>query len=198
MTNERKQHARGRPGLSRREVLVGAAAAVIAAGTGSVAAASPGQRARHERTMANGAPVLRYMAAAAVLGDGRVLITGGYDRPFDGGSGPTALASAVVYDPVTGQYRSVTPMRVPRARHAAVPLQDGRVAVLGGIGIVPTASVEVYDPDSDSWHVSTPLAQPRYDHVAVTDGTTVFVFGGSAQGMLASAESVTPGSTRGF
>lgn len=193
MHNKNKENARGRPGLSRREVLIGAAATAIVAAAKTAGAKAPVQRAA--RATANQAPVVRYMAAAAVLGDGRILITGGYDRPIGPGDTPNALASTVIYDPSTGKYTNGAPLLVPRARHAAVALRDGRIAVLGGIGQVPTASVEVYDPGTGTWSVSAPLAQPRYDHVAVYDGNTVFVFGGSAQGMLSSAEAVYPGST---
>jgi N-acetylneuraminic acid mutarotase len=138
------------------------------------------------------------MAAAAALGDGRVLITGGYDQPWTGGAAPRALSSVVVYNPSNGEYANAAPMRFPRARHAAVQLQDGRVAVIGGISASPTASIEVYDPSTDSWSVSQPLTQPRYDHVAVSDGNSVFVFGGSGQSMLASIETVYPGGVTDF
>jgi hypothetical protein len=83
-------------------------------------------------------------------------------------------------------------MQLPRARHAAVALKDGRVAVIGGISNGPTASVEVYDPGTDSWTFSKPLAQPRYDHTVASQGDTVYVIGGSAQSMLDGVEAVFP------
>lgn len=184
-------------GLSRREVLVGAAAAALAASVTTASAKTQRAAMRAQTRQAN-APVLRYMAAAAVLGDGRVLITGGYDQPVTGRNMPNALSSVVVYDPASGEYASAAPMRVARARHAAVQLRDGRVAVIGGVGTNPTASVEIYDPGSDTWTVSSPLAQPRYDHVAVYDGNSVLVFGGSGQSMLASVETVYPGGVTDF
>jgi hypothetical protein len=174
-------------------VLVGAAAAAVAASAKAVAAAPALQRYGSAKTPETSAPVRRYMAASAVLGDGRILIAGGYDRPWTGGDSPLALSSAVIFDPRSGTYSNAAPMLVPRARHAAVALRDGRVAVLGGIGLAPTASVEVYDPSTDTWQVSAPLAQPRYDHTAAYDGNAVYVIGGSAQAMLSSVEAVYPG-----
>jgi N-acetylneuraminic acid mutarotase len=186
-----------RKGLSRREVLAGAAAAALAA---SVQAAGGRKQRAAPRTppKQSAAPVLRYMAAAASLGDGRILITGGYDRPFTARTSPNALSSVVAYNPTTGEYANAAPMLVARARHSAVTLRDGRVAVIGGVGKNPTASIEVYDPSTDSWTVSSPLSQPRYDHVAVYDGNTVLVFGGSGQSMLSSVESVYPGGAIDF
>ncbi len=198
-TPEMKPRGPDRPALSRREVLAGAAAAALVVGTKSVSAMPAFQRfGAQAKTAATKAPVMRYMAAAATLGDGRILITGGYDRPWTDESTPTALQSAVIFDTRTGEYAVAASMRVPRARHAAVTLVDGRVAVLGGIGINPTASVEIYDPGTDTWTVSTPLAQPRYDHAAVSDGNGVYVFGGSAQSMLSSTEVVYPGGAARF
>ena len=193
-TPEKKPRGPDRPGLSRREVLIGAAATAVAVSARSIAAAPRDQHATARTT----APLKRYMAAAAMLGDGRILITGGYDTPWIGKQEPRAMSSAVIFDPHTGEYTVAAQMRVPRARHAAIALRDGRVAVLGGVGLSPTASVEVYDPASNTWQVSAPLAQPRYDHVAVYDGNTVYVLGGSAQSMLASVEAVYPGATTAF
>jgi hypothetical protein len=184
--------------LSRREVLVGAAAAALVAGAKSVVA-SPGQRRiAGQAGSRSQMPVIRYMAASAVLGDGRILITGGYDRPWGRNETVQPMSSAVIYDPHTGEYTTTTPMSVPRARHACVALRDGRVAVIGGMGTAPTASVEVYDPGTGKWTTSTPLSQPRYDHTAAYDGHAVYVFGGSAQSMLTGAETVYPGGTTEF
>lgn len=132
------------------------------------------------------------MAAAAVLGDGRILVTGGYGRPFTAKDSPAPLNSAAIYNPSTGEFTVAAPMQLPRARHAAIALKDGRVAVIGGVSFEPTASIEVYDPGSDTWTYSMPLAQPRYDHAVASDGDTVFVIGGSSQSMLTSVEAVYP------
>src|ERR1700688_1842105 len=66
-------------------------------------------------------------ASAALLQDGRILITGG--DPGDG-SGPQASADIVKTD---GTITAAPPMNNPRSQHASVALQDGRVLVAGGL-----------------------------------------------------------------
>ena len=198
-TPERKVREHEGGAISRREVLVGAAGAALIAGAASVVAMPlPKQLSGTQRTVATRAPIRRYMAAAAVLGDGRVLVTGGYDRPWSGGKAPPALNSVIVYNPLSDTSSVAAPMRVPRARHAAVALRDGRVAVLGGVGLNATASIEVYDPWTNSWRLAGSLAQPRYDHSAVYDGNTIYVIGGSGLTMLSGVEAVHPGGTAWF
>lgn len=136
--------------------------------------------------------VRRYMAASAILGDGRILIAGGYDRPWTSETTPTPLRSVVIYDPSSGTSFAAAPLSVPRARHAAVSLGDGRVAVIGGMGLTATASVEVYDPVANAWRFAKPLSQPRYDHSAVSDGSSITVLGGSGQSMISSIEVLDP------
>lgn len=191
--HDKKPRAPDATVLSRRDVIRGAAAAALIGTTGTAALAA-GQRLGQTRTRRRPqTALLRYMSAAAPLGDGRILVTGGYDRPFGEKETPQALSSALIFDPNTGAFQPVAPMRVARARHAAIALKDGRVAVIGGLSMGPTASVEVYDPGTDAWTVSQPLAQPRYDHAAAYDGDTVFVIGGSSLGMLSGVEAVYPG-----
>ena len=175
--------------LSRRALLMGASATAL------VVAASPARAApqRGARTDSDGIPPgempsRRYMAAAAALGDGRLLITGGYDRPWRQSKGPAALSSTMIFDPNSGQWVGAAPMGVPRARHVAISLPDGRVAVLGGVSTRPTASVEIYDPRTDRWEMGEPLDQPRYDHTAVSNGQDVYVLGGSSQSMVSAVE----------
>jgi hypothetical protein len=179
--------------LSRRDVIRGAAAAALVGATGAASLVRAENFAARRRQDGPQSSLLRYMSGAAVLGDGKILITGGYDRPLSGTDVVRPLSSAVVFDPQTGKFWPVAPMQVPRARHAAVALKDGRVAVIGGIALQPTASIEVYDPGTDSWSHSQPLAQPRYDHVAAYDGDTVYVIGGSSLRMLTGVEAVRPG-----
>lgn len=175
--------------LSRRQMLAGAAVAVIASRIPSAVASTTVSRGqRSARSMPTETPIVRYMAASAVLADGRVLVVGGYDRPWTSGAPATPLASAVIYDPGSGTWSSVGSLKVPRARHAAVTLSDGRVVVLGGVHTRPTASVEVFDPATGKWTSGGEMALPRYDHMAETDGYSIFVMGGSAQGMMSGVE----------
>lgn len=173
--------------LSRRQLLVGTAFAAVGGVSVARSLAAPpqgGARAARSRSQVTSP---RFMGAAAVLPDGRILVTGGYDRPWKD-IRPSALNSAQIFDPSTGKWESAAPMNLPRARHAAVSLSDGRVSVIGGINLNATSSVEIYDPRRDTWESGPPLAQPRYDHTSVALNGQVFVFGGSGQGMLASTE----------
>ena len=68
---------------------------------------------------------------ATLLSDGRVLVTGGMDRPWIGNV--PASASAAVYDPSTGTWGATSDMLEGRSEHTATLLPDGKVLVAGGI-----------------------------------------------------------------
>ena len=59
---------------------------------------------------------------ATLLLDVTVLIAGGWKE-----NPRTTAAAAELYDPVQGVFREVGALTVPRARHSAVLLPDGRV-----------------------------------------------------------------------
>jgi DNA-binding CsgD family transcriptional regulator len=80
--------------------------------------------------------------AVVRLADGRVLVSGGTSLA-DGPDGPMEpLASAELYDPVTGQFEATGSMRVARRGHSLTLLEDGRVLASGG------GPLEVYEPSS--------------------------------------------------
>src|SRR6185503_20128120 len=66
----------------------------------------------------------RFNAAAVLLPDGKVLITGGFDA-----SG-AELDSTEVYDPSTGFSSAPPTMSAARARHTATLLPNGKVLVV--------------------------------------------------------------------
>jgi len=137
----------------------------------------------------------RHLHTATMLNDGRVLVVGGF------GEGFVPLASAEVYDPVTGVWSQIGSMVQPRAEHAASLLGDGRLLVTGGRDevFVPLASAEVYDPSTGLWSPYTDMAAQRRSHSAVVlrDGT-VFVVGGNGRSRtLASVETFDPSTTAG-
>ncbi len=80
---------------------------------------------------------------AAVLTDGRVLVSGGE-------VGSQTISSAEIYDPSLETWTPTAGMAVPRKRHRLTRLGDGRVVATGGAGSAAT-SVEVYDPTAGSW-----------------------------------------------
>ncbi len=90
----------------------------------------------------------RAYAAAVVLEDGSVVVSGG-----DG------LASAERWDPVSETFRLLAPMRIDRAEHALVRLRDGRVLALGGRsrGRNQTETTERFDPRTGTWERTASL-----------------------------------------
>ncbi len=82
----------------------------------------------------------RVFPATAVLGDGRVLVTGGFSKSLGQADGSFEWVSpeknAYLYDPSTGAVTEVGSMTSPRAGHGMVyvPLPDGeKVLVFGGV-----------------------------------------------------------------
>ncbi len=118
--------------------------------------------------------------AATLLGDGRVLITGGNRDTL-------LLDTAELYDVKSDGWTDAAPMPHPRTQHSAHRLVDGRVLVAGGIdekGKV-TATTFLYDPRTDTWSDGPPLVLPRLQHVAapLPSGDILFAGGdGAASG----------------
>jgi hypothetical protein len=69
---------------------------------------------------------------ATLLPDGSVLITGGHGGVPVPGGGFDNLASAELYDPVTGTFHRTGSMATGREYHGATLLNDGRVLITGG------------------------------------------------------------------
>ena len=83
-------------------------------------------------------PAARYDHAAILLGDGRVLVTGGTDAGF------VDLASALVYDPDSNTWTDhASTLAAPRATHVMVQL-DGRYSLIAG-GAAGLRTCEVFD-----------------------------------------------------
>ncbi len=96
---------------------------------------------------------------ATPLADGLVLVAGG--TAADGTD--SALASAELYDPATGRSQPAGSMRWARAAHRAVPLDDGRVLLIGGVDDgKPVARSEIYVPATSTFE---PTAKPKATHV---------------------------------
>ncbi|TDD39978.1 hypothetical protein E1287_02025 [Actinomadura sp. KC06] len=119
---------------------------------------------------------------ATLLGDGRVLVTGG-DAVPGVPYRPDSLASAELYDPDTGTWTRVPDMPGGgRSGHRSVWTPAGAV-VTGGTGRPrPTTGYRaavVFDPNSSTWTTTAPLGTGRWDFPAVdlADGR-VLVTGG--------------------
>ena len=129
--------------------------------------------------------VARESHVAVRLADDRVLVVGGHlGRRAD----MRLHASAEVYDPASGSFRHLGDMRVPRHKHDAVRLPDGRVLVTGGTdardsdGIFDTT--ELFDPRTGTFTPGQPMRMPRYKHegssLVLPDGR-VLIAGGAAR-----------------
>jgi Galactose oxidase, central domain/Kelch motif len=143
--------------------------------------------------------------SATLLADGRVLVAGGAEAPSGGfqGSGlaEASLASAELFDPVSGSWSAAMPMSVDRTGHTATLLPDGRVLVAGGAievlgsnGPKPLDSTELYDPATGSWTTTGPMTAVRYGQVALLlpNGTVISLGGYSDTGLVPFAELFDP------
>ncbi len=77
----------------------------------------------------------RYLENATLLPDGTVLVTGGTSQQNDanGNALRGAVYAAELWNPQTGQWTTMSSMKVPRMYHStALLLPDGRVLVAGG------------------------------------------------------------------
>lgn len=125
--------------------------------------------------------------AAALLPNGKVLITGGKTLNV-------FLDNAELYDPTTQTFMAITAtMTSIRMGHTATSLPNGTVLVTGGADILITpkptttpptghvlGSVEIYDPTAQTFAPFTPaLTSPRAIHQAtlLADGTVLLTGG---------------------
>ena len=128
--------------------------------------------------------------AAALLGDGKVLIAGG-------SNGSNAIASTEIYDPETGAVNAGPALSTPRAGLSATTLMDGKVLIAGGNnGTADVATAEVFDSATGVVSpIGSSLASARRDHSAflLPNNNHVLIVGGTSGGTaLATAELFRP------
>jgi hypothetical protein len=138
---------------------------------------------------------------ATLLPNGTVLVAGGLNAnplptlpPLD-----TVLASAEIYDPVTGNWTTTGSMGQPRQAHSATLLPNGKLMVAGGVsyfGSVFPTSCELYDPASGKWRPALPLTSGRTDHIAalLPDGKVIVAGGFNTSDSGPSTELFDPAS----
>ncbi|MFN7986789.1 MAG: kelch repeat-containing protein [Thermoanaerobaculia bacterium] len=136
----------------------------------------------------------RYQHTATLLPGGKVLLAGGY------GEGPSILASAELYEPVTGRIAPTGSLTTARGRHTATLLPSGKVLVIGGrdaSGVV-LSSAELYDPATGSFTATGSLATARINHTAtLLPSGRVLVAGGENGSYVATAELYDPAANGG-
>jgi large repetitive protein len=133
---------------------------------------------------------------ATLLADGRVLVSGGFVSTTRGPG--DYLASAELYDPVTGTFSATGDMTEQREGHSATLLPNGMALVAGGsnwdwIGVT---SAELFDPATGTFRrVSSGMTAGRRSGTTtlLKDGRVLFTGGrGDDDSQLASAELYNP------
>jgi N-acetylneuraminic acid mutarotase len=110
---------------------------------------------------------------ATLLGNGRVLVAGGYTT-----SG--ASASAEVYNPSTGAWSATGSMTAGRSIHSATLLANGQVLVAGGQSQYGAllSSAELYNPATGKWTVTGSMTYRRQNHTATLLANGTVLIGG--------------------
>ena len=140
----------------------------------------------------------RALHTATLLGNGKVLIAGGFTPAL--GSFP----SAELYDPATGTFTATGFMAFRRSQHTSTLLNNGKVLIAAGFGKVASdefspetslTSAEEYDPTLGAFSPTAGnLGQDRNTHTAtpLLNGRVLIVGGYGSGGALASTELYDP------
>jgi len=118
---------------------------------------------------------------ATLLGNGKVLVAGGYDLFINSDDeAPELTNTAELYDPATGKSLFTGSLNVRRVGHTATLLPNGKVLFAGGVGAASSAtSAELYDPATGQWSLTGNLSGTRVRHAAaLLQNGKVLVAGG--------------------
>ncbi|GAA1883267.1 hypothetical protein GCM10009687_59520 [Asanoa iriomotensis] len=116
----------------------------------------------------------RFNHTATALGDGRVLVAGGFP---DERSAPSGTAEVFTGD----RFESVGAMTAPRGNHTATRLRDSRVLLVGGVdGRSALASAEVFDGTGFRAVADLPGPRSRHGAALLADGRVLVVGGQTA------------------
>src|SRR4051794_2637005 len=129
---------------------------------------------------------VRNGAAAVLLSDGRILISGGTD------TNGVPQTSTEMYDPNTGTFSATSAMKVARANHAAIVLITGDVLVTGGLsgpGGGYNDSAELYNVAGREWtllQASLGTGLAGHAMANLSDGNVLIAGGASTVGPITS------------
>ncbi len=126
----------------------------------------------------------RQLHTATLLGNGTVLVVGGFSDNLM----TTLVSTAELYNPVTGTFGPASSPNIARADQSATLLQNGEVLIAGGIfnaggnvGIygLPTTSTELYDPTAGTFTLAGNMTAPRDNQTAtlLNDGRVLIAKG---------------------
>ena len=132
-------------------------------------------------------PAGRARHAAAVAGDGTVVLAGGCCTST---VPPGDLAGTDAFDPSAGSWHALGPLAQARDGHSAVTLDDATVLVAGGKDYAggPVLSTEALEPATGAWQPRGDLLVARQDQAAAAlpGGRALVVGGVDAQGRILS------------
>ena len=143
-------------------------------------------------------PFVHRSAAIKTGPDGRIYQVAGIGFPQRRSREKNLSGRVDVYDPPTGGWYELPPLKTPRQRHAISFGLDGKIYVFGGCRCylsygkhleerIPASearrslrSVEMFDPATEEWTEVAPMPTPRQmlDAVTVPSGR-IYVIGGS-------------------
>ncbi len=141
-------------------------------------------------------PEAREFALASLLPNGNVIVFGGY-----GGTDSGMLTSAIVYNPVTNAWSSISSrMQIGHGKGAAlVTLADGRIMIAGGwennggsnLGVSKT---DIFDPTTGQFSHGASLTLQRGDLTGhlLNDGKVVFIGGSDGSNVANSVDVYDP------
>ncbi|MFT7775685.1 Kelch repeat-containing protein [Roseateles sp.] len=173
---------------------------VLLTGGCSGASCTPAERSAELVDGATGRPapvasmaVARVAHAAARLGDGRVLVAGGW-------TGAATTASAEVFDPRTHRFVTLGNMGMARMDATLTPLSDGSALIAGGAADTnrPLAGAEVFE--QNRFTAVGALHEARAHHAAVrlADGRVLVMGGLVARGRATASAEIYDPRTRTF
>lgn len=106
--------------------------------------------------------VPRESHTSTLLEDGRVLVVGGHSGRREN---MEVYASAEIFSPESRRFEPAGTLGIPRHKHDAVELADGRVLIIGGADRsdrVHYETTEVYDPRTATFEPGPSMAHQRY------------------------------------